>query len=97
MDVRRLQNEFMMGYRDGDRAMYVSQHNNLDEDLHVTDDIKATWSPLWLEANAEFDAILQRDSDLSHLVEKIFFVWEGNHWLTTWYRHINKHHSMDKD
>ena len=97
VDVGRLENEFVMGYRDGDRAMYVSKHNNLDEDLNVTDDIKATWSPLWVEANAEFDAILQRDSDLAHLVGKMFFVWEGNHRLTAWYRHINKYHSMDKD
>ena len=97
VDVGRLENEFVMGYRDGDRAMYVSAYNNLDEDLLVTDDIKSSWSPLWLEANAEFDAILEKDADLSHLVGKMFFVWEGNHRLTAWFRHINKHHSMDKE
>ena len=46
VDVARLENEFVMGYRNNDRAMYVSPHNNLDEDLHVSDDIKASWSPL---------------------------------------------------
>jgi len=40
--VARLQNEFVMGYRDGDRAMYVSPYNNLDEVLHVFDDIRAS-------------------------------------------------------
>ena len=97
VDVSRLQNEFVMGYRDGDRAMYVSPYNNLDEVLHVSEDIRASWSLLWQEANDEFDSILQNDSDLSHLVGKMFFVWEGNHRLTAWFRHINKHHSMYKD
>jgi hypothetical protein len=41
--------------------------------------------------------MLEKDSDLSQFVGKIFFVWEGNHRLTTWLRHINKHHSMDKN
>ena len=97
VDVSRLENEFVMGYRDGDRAMYVSIHNNLDEVLQVSDDIRASWNSYWKEANDEFDSMLEKDSDLSHLVGKMFFVWEGNHRLTAWFRHINKHHSMDKD
>jgi hypothetical protein len=86
-----------MGYRDGDRALYVSLYNNLDEVLHVSDDVKSSWSPLWQEANAEFDAILERDPDLANFVGKMFYVWEGNHRLTAWWRHINKHHPLDKD
>ena len=97
VDVSRLENEFVMGYRDGDRSMYVSPYNDLDEELQVSDDIRASWSSYWQEANEEFDSMLKNDSDLSHLVGKMFFVWEGNHRLTAWFRHINKHHSMDKD
>jgi hypothetical protein len=82
VDVARLQNEFVMGYRDGDRAMYVSPYNNLDEVLHVTDEIRATWNSFWHQANDDFDSMLRNDSDLSHLVGKMFFVWEGNHQLT---------------
>jgi len=47
VDVARLENEFVMGYRDGDRAIYVSLYHNLDEVLHVSDGIKSSWSPLW--------------------------------------------------
>jgi hypothetical protein len=97
VDVVRLQNEFVMGYRDGDRAMYVSPYNNLDEMLHVFDDIRAFWSLLWQETNDEFDSMLQNVSDLSHLVGKMFIVWERNYRLTAWFRYINKHHSMDKN
>ena len=77
--------------------MYVCPYNNLDDVLHVSDDIKASWSPLWQEVRTEFDAILQRDSDLAIFVDKMFYVWEGNHRLTAWWRHINIHHPLDKD
>jgi hypothetical protein len=97
VDVVRLQNEFIMGYREGDRVMYVLPYNNLGEVLHVSDDIRTSWSPLWQEASDVLDSMLQDDSDLSYLVGKMFFVWEGNHRLTAWQRHIIKHHSMDKD
>ena len=86
-----------MDYCDGDRAKYVSPYNNLDEVLHVSDDVHVSRSLLWQEANDEFDSMLQNNPDLAHLVGKIFFVWEGNHLLTAWWRHINKHHSLDKD
>ena len=85
VDVARLQNEFVMGYRNDDSGMFVF------------DDIRASRSSLWWEANEEFDSMLQNDSDLAHLVGKMFYVWKGNHRLTVWWRHINKHHSMDKD
>ena len=97
VDVSRLVNEFVMGYRDGDRALYVSPYNNLEEVLFVIEDIMASWSSLWQEANEEFDAMLRNDSDLAHLAGKMFFVWKGNHRLTAWSRHIKKHHSLDKD
>ncbi len=67
-----------MGYRDGDRALYVSPYNNLDKVLYVSNDIMASWSSLWLEVNEEFDAILRADSVLAHIAGKMLFVWEGS-------------------
>jgi hypothetical protein len=58
VDVSRLENEFVMGYRDGDRALYVSLYNNLDELLHVSDDIQSSWGTFWQEINEEFDTML---------------------------------------
>ena len=40
--VAQLQNEFVMGYRNGDRAMYVSHNNNLTEVLNVFDNIRVS-------------------------------------------------------
>jgi len=84
VDVARLENEFVMGYRDGDQAMYVSPYNNLDEDLLVSDVIKASWSPAWQEANDNFEEWLSKDPDFASLMGKMFYVWEGNHRLTAW-------------
>jgi hypothetical protein len=70
-----------MGYRDDDRAMYVSPYFVVDEVLHVSEDISASWSLLQQEANDEFDSMLQNDIDLSHLLGNIFFVWKKNHQL----------------
>jgi hypothetical protein len=97
VDVSRLENEFVMGYRDRDRALYVSIYNNHDEVLHVSDDIQSSWNTFWQEVNEEFDTMLQDDSDLAHLVGKMFYVWEGNHRVSAWWRHIQKYHSLDKD
>ena len=45
VDVARLENEFVMDCRDGDRAIYVSSYNNLNEILYVSNTI-ATSFPL---------------------------------------------------
>ena len=79
-----------------DCALYVHPNNNLDEVFDVSNDIMASWCLLWQEANEEYDVMLQNDSDLAHLAGKMFHVWEGNHHLTAWWRHINQHHLLGK-
>ena len=74
----------------------MSAFNDDPVDLLVFPTTMATWSPLWQEANAEFDVKLNDDPDLAHLVGKMFFVWEGNHRLTAWWRHINNNHADEK-
>jgi hypothetical protein len=84
VEVQRLECEFVMGYRERDRVLYVFAFNNVLVDLPIPPGIMASWSPLWQEASAEFDAKLKEDPDLAHFIGKIFFVWEGNHRLTAW-------------
>ena len=96
VEVQRLECEFVMGYREGDRVLYVSVFNDVPVDLPVSLDIMAAWSPLWQEASAEFDVKLMDDPDLAHLAGKMFFVWEGNHRLTAWWRYINNNHADEK-
>ena len=46
VDVQRLENEFVPGYRDSDRVLYVSTYNDKAETLDVTSDMFDSWSPL---------------------------------------------------
>ena len=93
VDVQHLENEFVNGYQDGDCVLYVALYNNHKDSLAVSDDIKDSWDDHWKATSNRFDARLLADSDLAHMVRKMFYVWEGNHRLTTWWRHINKFHA----
>ena len=88
--------EFVMEYWEGDWVMYVLIFNDIPMDLPVSSAIIALWSPLWQEAFAEFNVKLKEDPDFAHLCGKMFFVWERNHRLIAWWRHINNNHSDDK-
>ena len=46
VDVQQLENEFVIGYRDGNRVLYVSMYNNKVESLDVSSDIFDSWSSL---------------------------------------------------
>ena len=95
--MQRLECKFVMGYHEGDRVMYVSLFNDVCVDIPVSLDIVSSWSPLWQEANAEFKVKLRDDPDLAYLSGKMFFVWEGNHRLKTWWRHIKNNHANEKN
>ena len=97
VDVQRLENEFVNGYRDGDRVLYISIFNNEEKSKDVTETDKTKWSPHWQRVNDEFEADLQKDEDLKDLRGKMFYVWDGNHRHTAWMRHINNHHADDPE
>jgi hypothetical protein len=97
MGIQHLQREFVKGYRDGDRVMYISMYNNEELSSDVTEEVKADWSPCWERANQSFEDELQTDSDLKQFSGKMFYVWEGNHRLAAWLRHINNHHVEDPE
>ena len=96
VDVQRLENEFVTSYRDGDQVLYVAIYNDKAETLDVTSDMYDSWSGLWQSANDRFEAELVADPDLAKFSGKMFYVWEGNHRVTTWWRHMNNFHYDDK-
>src|ERR1700738_486479 len=96
-DVEMLANEFVKGYREGDRVLYVSPFDITDKDLAVRVD-DAIWSnPLWMAANDEFEEYLSSDTDLHQFRNKYFYVYEGNHRVTAWMGYIHKYHSNNPD
>ena len=78
-DIQRLENEFVNGYCEGDRVLYVFPYNNFDRSLDISDAIKGSWSDLWKVTNERFNKRLAQDEDLAPLSSKMFFVYEGNH------------------
>lgn len=68
MGVQHLEREFVKGYRDGDRVMYISMYNNDEMSSDVTEEVKAKWSPCWVDANQAFEDELQADPELQDIV-----------------------------
>lgn len=95
-DVQMLEQEFVNGYRDGDRVLFVGLHNDKNEVVEVTQEIKAKWSPLWIAESDKFDNRMAADPSLVQFVGKMFWVWEGNHRLTAWYRQVNRVHPNEE-
>ena len=68
VEVERLENKFVMGYLEGDQALYLSIYKDDDKVLYVFDNIVASWSTYWKKANNDFEAKLVDDPDLAPLL-----------------------------
>jgi hypothetical protein len=97
VDVRRLEILFedSDGYDDADRALYVSIYNDKESSTDLTDDIRSSWSTHWQEANDLFESHLDSSDIFSQFRGKMFYVWDGNHRFSAWWRKINSDHSDD--
>ena len=96
VDVQQLENEFVTGYHDGDRVLYVSMYNDKAELLDVLSNIFDLWSGLMQSTKDRFEVELVVDPNLTKFVGKMLYVWESNHRLAAWWLHINNFHDNDK-
>jgi hypothetical protein len=97
LDVQKLETEFVNGYREGDRVLFVSPFNNKEWTMDVTNRELEKWGSHWNHVNNDFEKELEGDDDLTDLRGRMFFVWDGNHRVTAWMRHIRNCHSNDPD
>ncbi|KAI5055425.1 hypothetical protein GOP47_0028946 [Adiantum capillus-veneris] len=67
------------------------------EESLVTDEIKATWGPLWNEINDEFKCELKKKPKFQVLVNHMFYVWEGNHRTVAWTEANKERFSTSKE
>lgn len=63
----------------------------------VLEEDKVWLNPLWKAANDQFEATLLADPDLRQFSKKYFHVYEGNHRVVAWKRHIETFHVDDPD
>ena len=61
----------------------------------MDDEICASWSPNWAQANAVFESQLDTDLSLTLYKNKIFFIWDGNHIFFAWKNYIDRVYTED--
>jgi len=95
INVQLLKNEFVNVYREGDKILYVSSYDKDRNTMDIRDE--NAWGEHWQYSNKSFEEIFNNDKDYERFCGKMFFVGEGNHWVTAWRHHIDKFHGEDKE
>lgn len=94
-DLKKLEQEFIHGYRDGAAVFYVSTTNEDGCVQEVTEELMASWGPLWIAENERFNSYLDSIPALNGLRNLMFFVCDGNHRRQAWMNHIHRLHKLD--
>ena len=71
-DVKKLEAEFVHGYRSGDRPLYVSIFNDVSLEVDVSPQVVSTWNTDSHNDRTKFDNFVERDSKLQILHDKMF-------------------------
>jgi hypothetical protein len=87
-----LKTEFSNGYRERDRVLYVLIAKNDGSCLDVIDETVSSWNQHWQRVNHRFEEELDKDKYLLKFKGKMFYVLKGNHRVTAWLRHTERHH-----
>lgn len=94
-DLMKLEQEFVHGYREGAAVFYVSLTNEDGKTQEVTDDMMASWGPLWQVENDRFNIFLDSDPELRWMSKMMFYVCDGNHRRQAWMNHIERLHKNE--
>jgi hypothetical protein len=94
-DIKRLEAEFIHGYRPGASVFYVTTSNKDVVEMLVKDVDTSNWGPHWTSVNEEFEAKLALNPHLKSLCGHMFFICDGNHWFKAWTGCIDRLHSND--
>ena len=74
-----------MGYKRGGPVFYVATQNLSLEEAFVTNATKKGWSKLWQKTEKEFKSVLNSSRELKKFLNRMFYIWDGNHKLLAWY------------
>ncbi len=72
-NVMKMEQAFQMGYREGERAFYVSPQNWQGETKSTAKVLESQNLP-WMQNNEDFEEFLKVDANLSSLCGKTFHV-----------------------
>jgi hypothetical protein len=96
-DIKRLEAEFIHGYRLGALVFYVSITNEHGEERFVKDVDTSKWDPHWTSMNIDFEAKLALNPHLRSLCGRMFFIYNGNHCFKAWIGYIDRLHRDDRE
>ena len=94
-DLKKIDEEFCYGYRDGTAVFYVSNTNDKGEVNHLSTDERASLYPLWKIEVDQFEEYLDSILELQSLKNLKFYICDGNHRHIAWMKHIDLKHSAD--
>ena len=83
--VQLLANEFVNGYREGDRVLYVSSYDKDGNTMDIRD--ADTWGEHQQSSNKSFEENLKNDKDYEMFCGEMFFVWDPGGDLEIFIRH----------
>ena len=78
-DIKRLEAEFIHGYRPGVPMFYVSICNKVGEEHSISNEDRSSWGPHWTTVNSEFETKLVANPHLHFLYGRMFFICDRNH------------------
>lgn len=81
LGVQLLEIEFVNCYREGDKILYVFAFDKEGESFYIIG-VKS-WGKHWQAINKLFEILLKNDHGYTKFSDKMFFVREGNHMITT--------------
>lgn len=75
IDVMKMEQAIQMGYKESERAFYVSPQNRQGKTEPMINFVDS-WSLLWKEKNEQFEAVLKVDLDKCHVcLERCSMSW----------------------
>lgn len=89
-DIKKLEDEFAIGYRDGAAVFYVSTTNEHGETSEFIEIEMSKWDDLWKEKNDVFVKHVESKPALKFLKNLKFFVCDGNHRRIAWMNYIER-------
>ena len=96
-DIEKLKIDFIHGYQVGTTVFYVSITNFQGLENVVTDIESQGWDVNWIKKDKEFEHFLNSHPKLHVLLNKFFYIWNGNHRHDAWMEFITRNYESNYD
>ena len=92
-DITKLKANFFNNYRDGDHVFFILATDSKENSEFVDDEVRASWSPNWAQANAVFESQIDTNYSFTLYNNTMLFIWDGNYNFISWKNCIDRIHT----